>query len=133
MNWMDFMTGASAVWLLWALLAKLERHQRSKGKKIPPPEYDPKDVALKPINPPRNPGTSWQWHALPGNILELGDTGFYIEHKIKRGALEHPYHGYTPEGVRITWGADLTQMKKYLLNKAEERAEFDCGGKRERP
>lgn len=83
---------------------------------VPPPQYDPADVALK-----HKPAS--EWHSLPGGRLELGATGFYIT--INPGEPAKVYQGFTPEHLRIVCGPDLASMKRYLEQEARERAEFD--------
>jgi hypothetical protein len=117
MNWMDFMTGASVGLLAWWGLEKIDQLLR-KAKKIPPPAYDPKDVALN--SQPAKPQSDW--YSLPGGRLELGDTGFYIT--LNPAEPGKVYQGFTPENYRVVWGNDLASMKRYLEGEARGRAEF---------
>jgi hypothetical protein len=95
--------------------------QQRKGKTavvVPPPAYDPKDVALN--SQPAKPQSDW--YSLPGGRLELGDTGFYIT--LNPAEPGKVYQGFTPENYRVVWGNDLASMKRYLEGEARERAEF---------
>ena len=121
MNWMDFMTGASVGLLAWWGLEKLDQLLR-KAKKIPPPAYDPKDVALN-RTPAKNKTPQPEWYSLPGGRLELGQTGFYIT--LNPDQPKKVYQGHTPEHFLICWGNDLAGMKETLECEARERAEFN--------
>lgn len=68
----------------------------------------------------------WVWYSLPGQRLELGDTGFYIT--FHPTVPRRVYQCYTPEHIPITAGPLLDEMKKYIEDRAKERAQFAPGG-----
>jgi hypothetical protein len=65
-----------------------------------------------------------KWFPVPGERLELGSTGFYIE--LVANDQEPPYRGYSPEGYQYGRSRELSAMKDYLEARARERAEFDA-------
>jgi len=62
------------------------------------------------------------WHALPGNRIELGDTGFAIELRTK--PIDVAYQLFDPEGRHIARAAELQPLKSYGEKLARERDEF---------
>lgn len=62
------------------------------------------------------------WHAMPGNRLELADTGFYILLDL---TPTNPLYGlYSPEHYAMGRGADLLGLKAWGERLAAERREF---------
>lgn len=63
------------------------------------------------------------WNPLPGNVLELGDTGWQIKFKPSDGP---DYILFSPEGRRMASGGDgqLDALKSYAERCASQRAEF---------
>ena len=62
------------------------------------------------------------WHALPGNRLELSDTGFAIE--LRSSPNEQPYLLIDPEGRSVARSQELAPLKGYGEQRARERDEF---------
>lgn len=62
------------------------------------------------------------WHALPGNRLELGASGFAIELRTKLGEL--PYLLIDPDGRMMARSVELQPLKDYGEKLAREREEF---------
>ena len=63
-----------------------------------------------------------QWHALPGNVIELGSTGFSIQLDTRP---DRPlYMLRAPEGFVHGWGSDLVSLKTLGERFAAERDEF---------
>ncbi len=62
------------------------------------------------------------WHALPGNRIELGASGFAIELRTKLGEL--PYLLIDPDGRMMARSAELQPLKDYGERLAKEREEF---------
>lgn len=62
------------------------------------------------------------WHALPGNRLELGASGYAIELRTKFGEL--PYWLTDPDGRLIARSVELQPLKDYGERLAKEREEF---------
>lgn len=61
------------------------------------------------------------WHAMPGDRLELLDTGFAIElHPLYRNA----YWLFSPEGYRLVAWHDLEEVKRHGELHAAQRASF---------
>jgi hypothetical protein len=65
---------------------------------------------------------SRRWHAMPGNRLELADTGFYIV--LDLSPTQPLYALYSPEHYRMGYGCDLVGLKAYGARLAAERHEF---------
>jgi hypothetical protein len=65
------------------------------------------------------------WHALPGNRIELGATGFAIEAR-HEDPLQRAYWLYSPEGTLIAnCGPMVLQNLKQLAEQlAKDRQEF---------
>lgn len=62
------------------------------------------------------------WHAIGGDRLELGCTGFIIQ--LDRRADRMHFYMHDPEGRLMCAGADLAGMKKLAEQQAGFRAEF---------
>ena len=76
--------------------------------------------ASGPMTAPGQP----KWQALPGQIIELGATGFQI---IMDTSPHRPmYVLRAPEGWTLYSGADLPMMKQLGERFASERQEFVC-------
>ena len=120
MTYLDgFFHALAAVFIVHALR---DIYRKRQAKKIPPPAYDPKDVALN-RTPAKNKTPQPEWYSLPGGRLELGQTGFYIT--LNPDQPKKVYQGHNPEHHCICWGNDLAGMKKTLEVEASERAEFN--------
>jgi len=105
-----------------SLLARLGSALRSRFS-FPSKEIAAIDSATAPqiIPPPRNPNGS-AWQPLPGNMIELGSTGFQIVLDVSpRTPL---YTLRAPEGWLIGWGSDLAGLKQLGERYARERLEF---------
>lgn len=63
------------------------------------------------------------WRTLPGNVLELADTGFQIRLNPTR---QHDLVLFNPEGRDIVTGRDwhLDEIKRHAERCASSRAEF---------
>jgi hypothetical protein len=73
-----------------------------------------------PPQPCATPEPTWQ--ALPGQMIELGDTGFQIRLDVRP---MHPlYLLVAPEGWTVLGGADLPVLKQLGERFARERMEF---------
>lgn len=103
---------------LEAVLRKKAGHQpkHTTGGLVEPTQPPPKN--------PSTPKSRWTWHVLPGGLMELGDTGFYIQ--LDTADAFKPYKGYTPEHVAIAKGPHLAEMKEYMERHATDRAEFSA-------
>lgn len=82
-----------------------------------------------PIETPAAPTPAQQpggptWHALPGNVIELADTGFSIT--LDTSPNRPLYVLRAPEGFAHGWGSDLPGLKRLGERYAAERAEFVC-------
>lgn len=67
------------------------------------------------------------WLRLPGQVLELGTTGFQIRLEPRRmGDQTHMcFVGYSPEMKSIAWSADnLPELKTYVERLASYRREL---------
>ena len=73
-------------------------------------------------NEPETPASNWR--ALPGNILELGDTGFQI--RFKPDPHRHQFQAYDPEGLCRASSEYLQPLKHICENMAADRAQFLC-------
>lgn len=104
----------------WGLAANAALSWALRSRKPDPRQDAPSQT---PQQPPRNPSSPWQWHAMPGGRLELGDTGFYIT--LNTGQPDKVYQGFTPEHRRIVYGLNLASMKRFLESEAKERADFE--------
>lgn len=81
-----------------------------------PPPADPMAALFAPRQPANGP-----WHAMPGDRLELLDTGFAIElHPLYRNA----YWLFSPEGYRLVAWHDLEEVKRHGELQAAQRASF---------
>lgn len=65
-----------------------------------------------------------KWRALPGNILEPGDTGFQI--RFKPDQHRHQFAAYDPEGLCRASSEYLQPLKNICENMAADRAQFLC-------
>lgn len=63
-----------------------------------------------------------KWFAVPGERIELGTSGFYIE--LEDNEDDPPYCGYSPEGFLYGKSRELHVMKAYIEDRAIERTEF---------
>lgn len=71
---------------------------------------------------PAAPASPWQ--PLPGNVLELGATGYQIQMDV---SPKNPlYTLRAPEGWIVAYGVDLAGLKAAGERFASERAEFVC-------
>ena len=68
-----------------------------------------------------------QWHALPGNRLEYGSSGFTITLNAT-GPVTELYLLTDPEGRRVSSHYDLHAVKSSGERFARERDEFAAGG-----
>lgn len=68
------------------------------------------------------------WHALPGLVIGLGNTGFEIHLNLGRPTARMPsrYTLINPEGLIECWGVDLASMKQHAERLVRDRAEFVC-------
>lgn len=80
----------------------------------------------------QQPGTTEKtpemaWHCLPGNVLELGTTGFQICLVPDPSRPQHPYRLLSPEGVGLLYGAEgsLDLVKRCALKMAADRLSFN--------
>lgn len=62
------------------------------------------------------------WHPLPGNLIELGNSGFQILLDVRPNRPLYTLHA--PEGWVIAWGGDLAGLKLLGERYARERLEF---------
>lgn len=72
-------------------------------------------------------GSDAVWLRLPGQILELGTTGFQIRLEPRSvGDQTHMcFVGYSPEMKSLAWSADnLTELKTYIERQASYRREL---------
>jgi hypothetical protein len=67
-----------------------------------------------------------RWFSLPGQRMELLDSGFAIE--LGTGPGKPVYTLFSPEGVMLAWGADLQAMQTTAERLAQERQLFACRG-----
>lgn len=74
-------------------------------------------------SPHQATGGGWQWQALPGQRIELADTGWAIVLGLRPS--EPLYKLLTPEGWPITAAAELGMLKAAAERLARERAEFE--------
>lgn len=82
------------------------------------PATDPTPPALLASN------ATLAWHALPGQMLELGDSGFQITlHPAQRNS-QLLYQLWGPAGEHLGGCSDLAHLKFYGEQKARERGEF---------
>ena len=72
-----------------------------------------------------------QWHALPGLVIELGDSGYQIRMNLGKATPQMPsrYTLINPEGLTEGWGVDLAAVKRCAENLVRDRAEFVCEAK----
>lgn len=61
------------------------------------------------------------WFPIPGDRLELRDTGYAIE---LHALSPQPYWLFNPEGYRVAVCADLDSLKRVGEQQASQRAEF---------
>jgi len=70
--------------------------------------------------------TSTAWRALPGDVIELADTGWQI--RLNRGRFTPQLPGryvlISPEGDLLGWGPTLLPVKATAEHLAAERAQF---------
>lgn len=85
---------------------------------LPPPT----EAQAKPAEPPALAAPKWQ--ALPGNVIELGASGFQIVLDV--GSTRPLYTLRAPEGFSHAWGFDLPALKALGERLASEREEFVC-------
>lgn len=67
------------------------------------------------------------WHAMPGQRLELGGTGFWIGF-FPQNDVESQMILFSPEGTRIAYGAEhlLQMLKEHAEIRAAARMEFEA-------
>lgn len=81
----------------------------------------------QPRQVPKPQGTAApRWFSLPGQRMELQDSGFAIELGTDPG--KPVYTLLSPEGVLLAWGADLQAMQTTAERLAQERQLFACRG-----
>lgn len=104
---------------------KLQRLLSALSPQVPvvqlPAPIEPQTPAAAPAEPPAAAAAP-QWHALPGDIIELGTTGFSIQ--LDTRAKRPLYTLRAPEGWIHGWGSDLPGLKRMGERYAAERAEF---------
>ena len=76
-----------------------------------------------PTMPPIKP-TQPEWRALPGHMIELGNSGFRIV--LNTSPSRALYTLYAPMGWVVLGGADLPALKQLGERFAAEWHEFDC-------
>jgi hypothetical protein len=64
------------------------------------------------------------WAPMPGNRLELGDTGFYVSLNLM--PAQPMYWLFSPEHFVVGYGGDLGALKSLGERLARERLEFAC-------
>ena len=62
------------------------------------------------------------WLAVSIDQLDLANSGFYITLSFDQGKPQ--YNGYSPENYLYGFSLELRTMKRYLEDRAAERAEF---------
>lgn len=72
--------------------------------------------------PPADLRTPSRWRALPGNVLELADTGFYIRMDLRPHMPLYALH--MPEHYVLATHCSLAPLKALGEVAAAERAEF---------
>lgn len=66
------------------------------------------------------------WHSLPGNRIELGNTGFAI---VFTPGREQPWFtAYCPDGSKLAVGIQLQPLKQWLEQLHRDRCEFEFTG-----
>lgn len=82
-------------------------------------------MAATTIEPPRPAGDplARMWWALPGNVLEYGDSGFSI--RLRTNPDQAPFAAYSPEGVLLATSFELGLLKEYCERQAGYRDQFD--------
>ncbi len=63
-----------------------------------------------------------EWHVVPGQRIELGDTGFSVT--LLTGPDEYTYELGVPEGQKLARSGDLGALKQVAMRLALERREF---------
>ena len=108
----------------WAALAVMNwaLKRRLKAKAMTPAEFAT-DKRYTELLAKLKPATDSPWWADPsGTRIELADTGFYIT--FHPNEPRRVYQGHTPEHLPIAAGPLLDDMKKYMEDRAKERAQF---------
>lgn len=86
-------------------------------------------VWLADLQPPPVAPNGTPWRALPGDVLELADTGWQV--RLNRGRFTPQLPGryvlISPEGELLGWGPTLLPVKATAEHLAAERAQFDWG------
>lgn len=101
------------------LQGQLKRLQATAG----PADNTAAQPATPPLVPTQRPARGSDWHALPGQRMELGATGWAITLSTALGA--HPYTLHTPEGTVHAVASHLQPLKDLGERLAAERAEFE--------
>lgn len=106
---------------LMTLVGLIQRREPGRVVVNATPPADPAPwLSLAPgetLAPPR------KWHPLPGNRIELGNTGFAIQLHV--GPAIYLYELLGPEGQCLSRGGDLPSLKQIGERLAEERREFE--------
>lgn len=63
-----------------------------------------------------------EWHVVPGQRIELGDTGFSVT--LLTGPDEYTYELGGPEGQKLARSGDLPALKQVAMRLALERRQF---------
>jgi hypothetical protein len=91
------------------------------NRKRPPPGPAPSPL---PAATPELSANPMRWVALPGNVIELGASGFHI--RLNTGPDGFLYTLYAPEGRPLMQSHDLAHTKSVGQRLAAERDEFVC-------
>lgn len=106
----------------------VQRKQQRAGKVNPAGNVNPPPTHAKPPAPPAPYAAPTRsdragWVALPGNRLEYGSSGFYVELAPKAPVM-HAYQLYSPEGVIFATGPYLEGVQVIGEKMAADRAAF---------
>lgn len=110
---------AVAGWLAVRGLTQMLHAARAEVQKLTA-DHAPAAAAPEAAPPGLTPCS--RWHAMPGQRIELADSGFYIVLDLRPN--RHLYSLFTPEHERCAYGPSLQMLKGYGEQLAAERLEF---------
>ncbi len=103
---------------------QLRRHARNLASRVPAAAAAAAAVAATAAPCPTPTAEASPWRALPGNVLELGASGFQI--RLTASATAHFFSLYSPEGCLCCSAWDMDAVKALGQRMAAWRAELQA-------
>ena len=116
----------AALFVLLGVVIVADKLQQRKARRLRDEIKARLQAEQQPPAPPLRP-LEGLWRAMPGQRIELGDTGFWIGFDPTR-AVDSQLILFSPEGNGLAYGADylLPHLKEHAELRAAARMEFNA-------